>query len=99
MRAPCENPGMPQDHAPDTTLSGQEARAVAVAFQEFAQTGLEIHRHTVIVVRHAASCEVIFVPEPEPGRSERGGRTAAGREVHYQVSLAHGALERTSYAR
>lgn len=90
---------MPLEPHPETTLSGLEARAIAAAYREFAQTGHEIHRYTVIVERRATHCSVIFVPEQEPGHSVRGGHSAAGREIHYQVSLADGQLMRTSYAR
>ena len=90
---------MPPDDAPDTTFTGLEARALAVAHAAFAETGHDLRRYAVVLRSQGASCEIVFVPEQEPGRSVRGGETSAGREIHYHVNLDSGLLERTHFAR
>ncbi len=85
--------------ARENRLPGTAARAVATAHATFAATGDAIERFDVIVAEHADTYEVIFVPQQTPGHSVRGGRTDAGRERHYWLSKADGALLRTTYAR
>jgi hypothetical protein len=83
----------------ETTMSGTAARAVARATSEFVASGQAVDRFEVVVMRHAESYEVVFVPEPDPGASVRGGQTSAGREMHFWISAADGELLKTSFAR
>ena len=84
----------------EITMPGAIARAVARATTGFlaAREG-DIHRFEVIVTTDADTCEVAFVPEPDSGATPRGGRTSAGREMHFRVSIADGELLQTSFAR
>ena len=85
---------------PEITMSGPIARAVARAAAEFQSAGHgAIERFEVIVATDGATCEVIFVPEPDPGASIRGGQSSAGREMHCWISIADGELLRSSFAR
>jgi hypothetical protein len=86
-------------NAPDITMTGPQARAVAIAFAEFARTGADVARHEVMVVTHADVYEIIFLPEQAPGGRIRGGKTEAGRETHFRVSRQDFSLLRTHYAR
>ncbi len=85
--------------AADIQLPGTLVRAIAVACAEFSRTGFAITRFTVIAATHTDEFEIVFVPEQAPGRTVRGGRTEAGRELHYWISAHDNALVRTDYAR
>jgi hypothetical protein len=86
-------------NASDLTLRGPHARAIAAAYAEFANTGFDVARYQVIVRTGGQTIEVAFVPDQTPGHSVRGGRTEAGREIHYRVSRDEARVLRTSYAR
>jgi hypothetical protein len=79
---------------PETVL-----RAIAAGRAEFAKTGYAIERFEIVVRTHAEAFELVFVPEQAPGQSVRGGRTDAGRELHYWLAANDFTLQRTSYAR
>lgn len=91
--------GKPAPGRRELAVSGPQARAIAVAWAEFAKTGGEPARYEVIVATHADAFEVIFVPEAPPGRSLRGGETPAGKEIHYWISRQDFELHRTTFAR
>ena len=84
----------------DITMPGSVARAVARATTEFlaAKQGV-VDRFDVVVATRGGTCEVIFVPEHDPGASVRGGQSSAGSEMHFWVSIADGELLKTSLAR
>jgi hypothetical protein len=84
---------------PEITLTGPQARAIAVAWAEFAHTGGVPAQYEVLVVTHSATFEVIFVPEQPPGRSVRGGATPAGKEIHYWISREDFGLQKTTFGR
>jgi len=91
-----------EEHAMSTaeiTLSGPQARAIAVAHAEFQKTAYLVEHYEVIVATHDDAFEVIFLPAAAPGRSTRGGETPAGKEIHYWVARRDYALLRTTYAR
>ena len=90
--------GLPMT-TPEITLPGPQARAIAVAWAEFAKTGGVPAQYEVVVVTHADAFEVIFVPEAPPGRSQRGGETPAGKEIHCWVSRRDFGLQKTTFAR
>ena len=84
---------------PEIALAGPQARAIAVAWAEFAKTGGVPARYEVIVATHADTFEVIFVPEYRPGSGLRGGETPAGKEIHYWVSRQDFGLQKTTFGR
>jgi hypothetical protein len=86
-------------NTPEITLTGPQARAVAVACGEFGKSGATAQNYEVIVVTHPDSFEVIFLPEAPAGRSLRGGETPAGKEIHYWVSRRDFGLQKTTFAR
>ncbi|MFL6700041.1 MAG: hypothetical protein ACJ8GJ_22960 [Vitreoscilla sp.] len=91
---------MPTSPTTEITMTGPVARAVARATTEFLSAGHgAIDRFEVIVTTGADTCEVIFVPEPDPGATTRGGQSSAGREMHFWVSTADGELLKSSFAR
>jgi hypothetical protein len=83
----------------EVALTGPQARAMAVAWAEFAETGCVPAQYEVIVATHADTFEVIFVPEAPPGSSLRGGETPAGKEIHYWVSRQDFGLQKTTFGR
>ena len=84
---------------PEIALTGPQARAIAVAWAEFAETGGVPARYEVIVATHTDTFEVIFVPEAPPGNGLRGGETPAGKEIHYWVSRQDFGLQKTTFGR
>jgi hypothetical protein len=84
---------------PEIILTGSQARAIAVAWAEFAKTGGAPAQYEVIVATHAGAFEVIFVPEAPSGGSLRGGETPAGKEIHHWVSREDFGLLKTTFAR
>lgn len=84
---------------PEITLTGPQARAVAVACGEFDETGAAAELYEVVVVTHADAFEIVFLPEAPAGRSVRGGGTPAGSEIHYWISRRDLSLQRTTFAR
>jgi hypothetical protein len=84
---------------PEIALTGPQARAIAVAWAEFAKTGGVPAQYEVIVATHADTFEVIFVPEHPPGSSLRGGETPAGKELHYWLSCQDFGLQKTTFGR
>jgi hypothetical protein len=84
---------------PEITLTGHQARAVAVACGEFDKSGATAENHEVIVATHADAFEVVFLPEAPAGPSVRGGETPAGKEIHYWVSRRDFSLQKTTFAR
>ena len=84
----------------EITIPGPMARALARATAEFLAAGHgAIDRFEVVVATDATTCEVIFVPQPDAGATMRGGRSSAGPEMHFWVSLSDGELLRSSFAR
>jgi hypothetical protein len=90
---------MPGMSGAEVHLPGSMAQAIAVACGEFARTGFEIERFTVIAASHADEFEVTFVPQQDPGHETLGGSTSAGRETHYWITKADPRVARTSYGR
>jgi hypothetical protein len=84
---------------PEITLTGPQARAIAVAWVEFAKTGGVPAQYEVLVATHSDAIEVIFVPMQPPGRSLRGGETPAGKEIHYWISRQDFVLQKTTFGR
>ena len=81
-------------------VPGLVARAIAVAYAEFALTGDDLNHFTVRLAQNEPGvAEVVFVPDQVPGHSVRGGSTVYGRERHYHVRLDDGSLLRTTYGR
>ena len=84
----------------DRAFPGPGARAIAVAYAEFALTGDDLNHFTVRLAQgEPGVAEVVFVPDQVPGHSVRGGSTVYGRERHYHVRLDDGSLLRTTYGR
>jgi hypothetical protein len=81
-------------------MTGPQARAVAVAYAEFARTGADPGHFTVIVTPRPSTIEVIFLPELTPGRTIRGqGATPDERSPQYSISRDGATLLRTTYGR
>ena len=96
--APAAGPARPLALA--APVSGPVARAIAVAYAEFALTGDDLNHFTVRLAQgERGVAEVVFVPDQVPGHSVRGGSTVYGRERHYHVRLDDGSLLRTTYGR
>lgn len=93
--APAGGPAPPLALA--APVSGLVARAIAVAYAEFALTGDDLNHFTVWLTQDEP--KVVFVPAQVPGHSVRGGSTAYGRERHYHVRLDDSQLLRTTYGR
>ena len=85
--------------SPDLSISGLQARAIAIAYAEFAKTDRVLDRYMVEVVASGDAFEVVFVPGPDPGPTVRGGRTSAGPEMHFWVSCSDYSLLKSSFAR
>ena len=86
--------------APETSISGPQVRAIAIAYAEFAKaTHHVLDRYEVVVVVCDDAFEVVFVPGPDPGTTIRGGRTSAGPERHVWISRTDYSLLRSTYAR
>jgi hypothetical protein len=81
-----------------SSVSGPEARAIAVAYAEFAKSGQDIQHFRVYLDSHPDALEVSFVPEPD-GTGTRGGSNRNGVETHYWVSKKDYQLQRTTLAR
>jgi hypothetical protein len=85
---------------PETSISGPQARAIGIAYAEFAKTTDHVlDRYTVKVVASGDAFEVVFVPGFDPGPTVRGGRTSAGPEMHFWVSRSDYSLLKSSFAR
>jgi hypothetical protein len=85
---------------PEVSISGPQARAIAIAYAEFAKaTDHVLDRYEVVVVVRDDAFEVVFVPGPDPGPTIRGGRTSAGPERHFWISRTDYSLLRSSFAR
>ena len=96
--APAARPTPTLSLAP--RVPGPVARAIAVAYAEFALTGDDLNHFTVWLAQSEPGvAEVVFVPDQVPGHSVRGGSTVYGRERHYHVRLDDGSLLRTTYGR
>lgn len=95
--APAAGPARPLALA--APVSGPVARAIAVAYAEFAQTGDDLRRFAVLVKdSEPGVAEVVFTPEWKAG-DPRGGRNEYGFERHYHVRLDDGSLLRATLAR
>ncbi len=99
------NPPEAPTAGPDPALTsaspvpGTLARAIAVAYAEFAQIGDDLRHFTVSVKDcEPGVAEVVFTPEWKAG-DPRGGRNEYGFERHYHVRLDDGSLLRATLAR
>ena len=91
---------MPTSPKTEITMTGPVARAIARATTEFlAMQQVELERFEVVAITADGTCEVVFLPAPDPGPTTRGGQSSAGREMHFWLSLVDGQLLRKSFAR